>query len=158
MAAAVVGVATAAAELDLSPQAVRNRIKDGQLDASKGPTGRWEIASESLESYIAAHGRRRRAREAGPNHEVTRRLDELATAIDLLRATRGASVGVLESVERERDRYRAEAASAREAALRVVAAARDTYAAIEQLLPVLREQNDALAQLLAPGSPQDLMC
>lgn len=158
MAAAVVGVGTAATELGLSPQAIRDRIRAGQLDASKGPTGRWEITSASIDGYIAAHGRRRRAGEADFNQEVMCRLDELATSIDLLRKDRGASVGLLEPVERERDRYRAEAASAREAALRVVAAARDTYAAIEQLLPVLREQNDALAQLLAPGSPQDLMC
>jgi hypothetical protein len=158
MAAAVVGIRTAATELGLSPQTIRNRIKAGQLDASKGPTGRWEIASASLDGYIAAYGRGRQAKEANPDREVMHRLDELATSIDLLRKGHGASVGLLEAIERERDRYRAEAASAREAALRVVAAARDTYAAIEQLLPVLREQNDALAQLLAPGSPQDLMC
>lgn len=157
MTAAIVGVGTAATELGLSSQAVRDRIIDGRLDASKGPTGRWEIASASLDGYIAAHGRRRRG-EADPSQDVMRRLDELATSIDLLRKDRGASAGLLESVERDRDRYRAEAATAREAALRVVAAARDTYAAIEQLLPALREQNDALAQLLVPGSPQELMC
>jgi hypothetical protein len=147
-------VGAVASELGLSTQAVRNLIHSGQLEGSKGANGRWQIDASSFNSYAAEHVRKKRS--APDMDRIERKLDELAHSIKRLE-TDGAPARVLDAVERERDRYRAEAAGAREAALRAVAAARDACFAIEQLLPAIREQNDALTQLLVPGSPQDLM-
>lgn len=59
--------------------------------------------------------------------------------------------------ERERDRYRAEAATVKEAALRLVGSAQETHSVVSGLLTVLEQQQEALVQLLAPGSLDDLM-
>jgi hypothetical protein len=59
-------------------------------------------------------------------------------------------------LESERDRYRSDAIAAREAALRLNAAAAEARAAAGSLLNALDAQADALTQLLTPGSPADL--
>jgi hypothetical protein len=149
-------VGRAASELGLSPQAVRNLIRAGKLVANKAPNDRWRLDGRSVSSYLAAHGRKKQ-HDAVAADEIKRRLDDLTRSIDVLMDADRSSVRLLEALERERDRYRADAAAVRAAALGLVASAQDTQSAVAQLLEVLQRQGDALVQLLAPGSPQDLM-
>jgi hypothetical protein len=77
--------------------------------------------------------------------------------VNALGNSNAAAERLLEATERERDKHRAEAAAVREAALRLVASAQETNSAVSGLLGVLQSQQDALIQLLAPGSPADLV-
>ena len=61
-----------------------------------------------------------------------------------------------QTLEWSDDRYRADAATSREAALRVNAAAKDLREVVRRLLGVLDEQSEALTQLLAPATPADI--
>lgn len=150
-----VGVAQAAEELGLSSQRVRDLIRAGKLEACKRSNGRWLIDATSFRSYLASGDAQKPRR---PTHrEIARRLNELSAAVTALVESDRTSVSLLDAVERERDRYRADAAAVREAALRLLASAEDTQNAVVTLLNVMRTQGDALAQLLAPGSPQDLL-
>jgi hypothetical protein len=88
---------------------------------------------------------------------VEKRLKEITVAVERLAARESAFEQLVEALQRERDRFRAEAASAKEAALRVNAAARDTDKAVRGLLEVLEAQADALTQLLAPSTADDLL-
>jgi hypothetical protein len=150
-----IGVGQAAHELGLSTQGVRDLIRSDKLTGSKDPRGRWRISVASVSDHVAKYGRRNRAELDAEGIERT--LEKLASSIDFLLESDTSSAGLLEAVERERDRYRADAAATREAALRLVASAQDTHSAVSELLKVLQKQGDALVQLLAPGSPQDLM-
>jgi excisionase family DNA binding protein len=150
-----IGVGQAADELGLSTQAVRNLIRSDKLDGHKDPGGRWRIDAASVSDRVAKYGRRKRAES--DVRGIERTLDELARSIDFLLESERSSARLLDAVERERDRHRADAATARDAALRLVASAQDTDSAVSELLGVLQKQRDALVQLLAPGSPQDLM-
>ncbi|HUX86329.1 MAG TPA: hypothetical protein VMW65_04955, partial [Chloroflexota bacterium] len=67
-----------------------------------------------------------------------------------------AAERLVRAIEADRDRYRADAATSREAALRVNAAARDLRDVVQRLVGVLDEQSEALTQLLAPATPADV--
>jgi helix-turn-helix protein len=145
----------AAAELGLSTQAVRNLLRSGKLAGYKDPEGRWLIEVESLTEYLALHGRHK---PAVPGlGELERKLDELTRAVGSLQESNFAAARLLEVTERERDSHRAEAAAARETALRLIGSSRETRAAVFQLLTAVEHQEEALVQLLTPGSLEDLM-
>ena len=149
-----VRVAEAARRLGVTPQTVRNWIAGERLTGWR--QGRaWVVDAASLEACAAT-------RPAAPPAarkpaEVEERLRELTAAVDRLVARESDSAMLLEALQRERDRFRAEAASAKAAALRVNAAARETDKAVRQLLDVMEAQADALTQLLAPSTAEDLM-
>lgn len=144
----------AARALEVSPQTVRNWIRNGTL-AGRKSNGTWRVEVRSVETRLAE--RPAKLSHALPPTEVQSRIDELASSVQRLLERDQAAERLLASTERERDRFRAEALAAREAALRVNAAARETDAAVRHLLDVLRQQSEALTQLLAPGSAEDLM-
>jgi hypothetical protein len=148
-------VGPAAEELGLSTQTVRNLIRSEMLKGSKDTRGRWRVDAHSVRDYAARHGHRQRSRFN--TEDVERRLEELAHSVDSLIESDRSSTRLLDAVERERDRHRADAAAAREAALRLVASTQDANSAVSELLKALQQQGDALVQLLAPGSPEDLM-
>lgn len=143
--------AQAAQQLRVTPQTVRNWLRDGQLEGAKRGT-RWFVERTSIELRELDAG--------GPQtagREIEDRLDEIAISVERLLSQESQSSQLLAAVERERDRYRAEAATSKEAALRVNAAAAEIDGAVRRLLKVLELQSGALEQLLAPSSPQDLI-
>jgi hypothetical protein len=148
-------VGAVAKDLGLSTQAVRDLIRSEKLEASKDPEGRWLIDAASAAAYLEAHGRRKP--DSASAEKIERRLDELAQAVEAIRESNLGAVGQLDAAERERDRYRAEAATARGAALQLVGSAEEKSHVVEGLLRVLQQQETALLQLLAPGSLDDLM-
>jgi hypothetical protein len=88
---------------------------------------------------------------------VQQQLAQLTAIVDGLVERDRAAGDRLAAIEDERDRYRAEAAAAKEVALRVNAAAREAGEGTRKLLEALELQADALSQFLAPGSPADLL-
>jgi excisionase family DNA binding protein len=147
-------VSDAALALQVTTQTIRNWIENGKLEATKRGA-RWRVSRASFDRLAGSFGDVRDSSEAAETLEE--RLDRLAIAVEQLSARESTSQQLVDTLSRERDRYRSDAAAAREAALLVNAAARDTDVAVRHLLAVLESQSDALAQLLAPGSPQDLM-
>ena len=168
--------ATAAAErLGISSQAVRDRLHARTLRGHQTETGRWRIDPTSVEQ-AAPRNDSGRASDEDMGHrvrELTAEMRGLAAAVRELTAgaprvnaleatvaaltTRdAATVERLRSLERERDRYRSDASAVRAAALAVNAAASDLDGSVRQVLEVLAHQRDALTQLLAPGSPEDI--
>jgi hypothetical protein len=150
----MVRVGLVAEDLGLSPQGVRDLIRGGKLTGCKDPRGRWLVEASSVAEYLERYGRKKPGDLGHPR--IEQRLDKLARSIDSLREASALSARLLTATERERDRYRADAATAREAALRLVAASQETNSAASELLGGLQRQQDALIQLLAPGSPADL--
>jgi excisionase family DNA binding protein len=149
-----------ASRLAVTSQAVRDWIHAGNLAARKEGR-RWLVDAKDFERFAQA----RRGREqltpvaVGDQHRtvgVEDQLRRLAEAVARLGEREAASARLVEALERERDRFRAEAAASKEAALRVNAAAREIDTAVRRLLDVLELQADALTQLLAPASPEDL--
>jgi chromosome segregation ATPase len=147
-------VSRAADELGLSTQAVRNLVRSGKLAGSKDPEGRWLIDVDSLSEYLSRHGRHK---PASGVERIEERLDELTRSVASLSEASASATQLLELTERERDKHRAEAAAAKEAALLLVGSAREATSAVAGLLKSLQQQEEALVQLLAPGSPADLM-
>jgi hypothetical protein len=147
-------VGSVAKDLGLSTQAVRDLIRSGKLEGSKDPEGRWLIDAASAAAYLATHGRRKP--DAASVERIERRLDELAQAVATLKESNTDAANLVEAAERERDRYRTDAATARGAALRLVGSAEEKSQVVESLLKILQQQEAALLQLLAPGSLDDL--
>jgi predicted DNA-binding protein (UPF0251 family) len=143
----------AAAQVGVSTQTIRNWLRSSKLRGYQDDQGRWQVELASL------HGQRTKpARESGepPVDDLRREIQQIAAAVNALKLSEATSLRLVDSLERERDRYRAEASAAREAALSLVAAAREVDGAVRQTLRVLELQAEALVQLLAPGSPGDL--
>jgi excisionase family DNA binding protein len=147
-------VSVAAQRLGVTTQTVRNWIRSGALPAHKDQ-GIWVVDAESVERY-AVERPERRGHGASTVGSIEERLTALTTMVTSLVQRETATRELVEALQNERDRFRAEVATAKDAALRVNAAARETYAAVGELLAVLDRQADALAQLLAQASPQDL--
>ncbi len=141
-------------QLGLTAQAVRNLIHAGKLDADKDPEGRWLIDVASAAEYLANHGRHKPATVG--LEAVERKLEELARDISELRELNMSTSRLLDAVERERDRYRVDASTTRAASLSLLGASRETRSVVTGLLASLQQQEDALVQLLAPGSPEEL--
>lgn len=144
-----IGVGRAAEALGVSTQTVRNWIKDGKLEGWKSPNGRWHVDDRSLRDCAGGRG--------ATDGTIADKLDRLSADVAALGEADRLSARLLEAAERERDRYRADAAAIRDTALQLVAAADETQQAVTLLLEIMARQRDALSQLLAPGSPQDLM-
>ncbi len=87
---------------------------------------------------------------------LLQRLDRIEERVGQVAASQAAAEEAREALARERDQHRADAAAAREAALRLTGVARDAVGASRQLLEALEGQADAIAQLVGPGSPRDL--
>jgi hypothetical protein len=148
-------VTPVARRLGLTSQGVRDLIRAKKLDGVKDPEGRWLVTTKSLARYIAEHGTRTTT-DPGIDR-MERRLDDLARSVETLLESNGVGSKLLTATERERDKHRAEAAAVREAALRLVASAQETNGAVQRLLGVMQRQEEALVQLLAPGSLDDLL-
>lgn len=168
--------ASAAAErLGICSQAVRDRLHAQTLRGYQTDTGRWRVDAASVEQAVRRADRGRAADEDLEHRvgDLTAEMRELAAAVRDLAAgaprvnaleaavaaltTRdAATMERLRGLERERDRYRSDASAVRAAALAVNAAASDLDGSVRQVLGVLVHQRDALTQLLAPGSPEDI--
>lgn len=144
-------VASAAAtKLGVCAQTVRNHLRAGVLRGYRESPRRWLVETASVEEYLARGGTEL-ARD-----DLAQRVEELAAAVRDSLAGQAAALALVQALERERDRYRADAAAARAAALTVNASARELDGAVRKMLEVLAHQSDALIQLLAPGTPEDL--
>jgi excisionase family DNA binding protein len=152
MTIAHVRVSHAARQLGLSPQSVRNLIRAGRLSAEKDDTGRWMVRAEDLERYLADHGRHRPPDPAVDDLE--RKLRELDRIVQTLGDSNRVALARLEAVERESDRHRAEAATARTIALQLVQASEETRTG---LCKAAERVEQALVQALLPGSPESLI-
>jgi hypothetical protein len=97
------------------------------------------------------------APNAGTLSAITKRLADIEMRVSAMAAEQDAAQAAAAAISRERDRYRADAAAAREAVLRLAGVNRDAVGAARQLLDALDAQADAIAQLVGPGSPQDLL-
>jgi predicted transcriptional regulator len=148
-----VGVAAAAEELGVTSQTVRNQVRAGLLAGRKDDRGRWRVEASSVQASLDTHGRGAHGDATASLRSDVRRL---ATALEELRANWTLASDGADMLRGERDRYRAEAAAARSAAVSLIAAAREVEGAVKQTLKILDLQADALVQLLAPGSPEDL--
>jgi excisionase family DNA binding protein len=161
----------AAKRLGISSQAVRDRLHAGTLRGHQTDSRRWRIDSASVEQAVPRDKRDEdlghRVRElTAEMHELAAAVRELAAgaprvnaleaAVAALTTPDAATVERLQGLERERDRYRSDASAVRAAALAVNAAASDLDGSVRQVLEVLAHQRDALTQLLAPGSPEDI--
>ena len=140
-----ISVSEAAELLGLSPQAVRDRVKNGGLGGEK--KGRYWYVNHA--DVLSAPRPKRRSVSLHTIQEEIAELRERETERDQ------GFRQILDVVERERDRYRAEAATAKEAALRVNAAASELRDAVFSLLQNTEQQSAALTQLLAPLTPEE---
>ena len=144
-------VSQVAEELGLTPQAVRNLIRNRKLHGRKND-GRWLVEAASAKRYLAAHGRHLRV--SGDLVQMQQQLNELAQAVEAIGQV-DTSEASHRRVERDRDRHRADAMTAKEVALSALATARATRSAMAQLLDAMRAQEEALIQQLMPDSFAD---
>jgi hypothetical protein len=142
-----IGVTEAAARLGLTPQAVRDRIRAGVLPGGKDERGRWRMPTAAVPSTPSA---------PPGTAAIVARLEQLSAEVSVLRDAQARDARLVDEVSAQRDRYRADAASAREVALRLNVAVAEIRASARSLLDALDAQSDALTELLAPGSPADL--
>jgi Helix-turn-helix domain len=148
-----IGVSKAAEELGLSPQAVRDLIRSKKLKGQKNSADRWRIDPDSLSRYLSEHGRKEGVLSG--LERLGQRLDELDRRIDSLSDL--AAVAALQAAERERDKYRSDAATLREVVRLYAESTEETEAAFANLRAASQKQREALAQLLRPASVEDLM-
>lgn len=144
-------VQEAAALLRVQPQTIRNWLASRKLEGrQEGPKRVWRVSRRSVETLTPA--------ATGTSLSVSIASDPgVRQMLEQLIARETSAERVLAAVERERDRYRADAAAVREAALRVNGAAQELRRVIPSLLGVLDEQSDALVQLLGPMTPDELL-
>lgn len=147
-------VRDAATRLGVSPQTIRNWLRRNRLKGRmQGRTWLVDTKSiEALEPRISRH-----AGNATQPSDIEHDSAQLAETVNRLVQREAAAERLLESIERERDRFRAEAAASKEAALRAIASSVEAQKAARQLLDALELQSDALAQLVAPSSPLDVL-
>jgi excisionase family DNA binding protein len=137
----------AATRLGVTPQTIRNYVRAGKLEGDKDAAGLWRVSAETVE--------RMSSRPALPV-DVVARVSRLAEEVGKLRGRADTADQLVAALERERDRFRGDAAAAREAALILVGNARELDAATRTLLTALEAQANALVQLLAPATAEDL--
>jgi excisionase family DNA binding protein len=139
----------AAKRLGVSSQTIRNWIGTGDLRATK-QRDRWVIDPDSL----AVLGKRRgvlRASTAPP--ELAIQVGELIRMVSAISDRQDELMRSMDSLRQERDRFRAESATARESALAANAVAAKTQEAVGQLLEALQLQTNSVSQLLLPALP-----
>lgn len=140
-----VGASEAARRLGLTPQAVRDRIRLGTLPGHKNERGQWRVPEAALPAA---------ANE--PAATLAKRVAALEREVEVLRTARGEHDGLLAAIAADRDRHRADAIAAREAALQLNVTIAELRASVRSLLNALDGQAHALTQMLAPGSPEEL--
>lgn len=146
-------VSQAASALGVSTETIRKWLKNGLLTGELATTGgRWRVDTASVHERIANFGQK--SSRADDIAALSAKIEQIARDVDRLAADPS---GDLETVTKERDKYRAEASTMRETALRLNAAAREVNGAVRQTLDVLEFQSEALSELLGPGSPQDIL-
>ena len=145
-------VREAATQLGVTPQTIRNWLANHKLDGHQDGRKRvWRVTTQSVEAATPRTPGIRLSAASGDGIPAVRQM------LEQLLARETSAERVLTAVERERDRYRADAAAVREAAIRVNRAADDLRQVIPSLVGVLEEQSDALAQLLGPTTPAELL-
>lgn len=154
MAADWLTTAQAAEVLGVGEERVRQLCRSGELVAGKVRSGpEWQVDAASVAERANSVARPRRPRSpatGGPS------LDELVAAVARRLGT-SSEDAILRDVERERDRYRSDAAAVRESALHLTRAVTEVRAGMTALLDAMDEQAEALAALLAPGGVADLL-
>jgi hypothetical protein len=148
-----IGVRKAAEELGLSPQAVRDLIRSKKLKGKKNSADRWRIDPNSLSRYLSEHGRKEGVLSG--LERLEQRLDELDRRIDS--PSESAPTAALAAAERERDRYRSDAATLREVVRLYAESTEEADAAFASLRAASRKQREAVAQLLGPATVEDLL-
>jgi hypothetical protein len=158
-----IALARAAEQLGENAETTRLRIGRRELKGEKrGRAGRWFIEPQSLARLVAARGG---SRTADARFDLLEsRVDSLTTAVQELiariqtlpsaPADRTLEMGML---SRQRDRFRAEASTFREAAMRANASQRSMAAAFRLVLDALDENADALTEMLGPRDLDDLL-
>jgi excisionase family DNA binding protein len=145
-----VSTGEAARRLGITQQAVRDRVRAGTLSGRR--EGReWRVDAANLPSKAPATPR------ALSTGVIAQRLTDIESRLSEMSSAQQSADSAAAAIARERDRYRAEAAAAREAALRLSGVTRDAVGAARQLLEALDAQAEAIAQLVGPGSPQDVL-
>jgi chromosome segregation ATPase len=144
----------AAAALGESTENTRLRAKRGALVAKqRGRRNEWFIESKSLAKLLGDLGRT--PRTAPAIDELAAEVRLLAAEVEALKGRASTSDDEVQSLRLERDRYRAEASTMRETAIRANAAQRAAAAGFRQVLEALEEQANALTELLGPRSPSE---
>jgi hypothetical protein len=128
-------------------------VEGGELRGRRAGRA-WEVEVASIDEAFAARKTSSSGRRAVP--DTDRGLRALESAVEELRLARESDAARIEALEGERDRYRADALAARTAALRSLSTSDKLDESTRQLLDALKEQREALVQMLAPGSPADL--
>lgn len=152
----------AAQQLGENAETTRLRAVGRELVAEQRGRGRqWFIESQSLASLVST-----RDGSQAPDARLDRlesKIDLLASGVEQLRAdvegVRGdrTDEGVnLDALGQERDRYRAEASTFREAAIRANAGQRAIVEGFRKVLDAVEENANALSELLGPQSPNDV--
>ena len=129
----------------------------------RGPGRRWFIEPESLAELVVARGGATNADARIESLEtkinsLTSELQHLRRELEALRADPSdpASASGFEVLRRERDHYRAEASTLREAAIRANAGQRLLAEGFRKVLDAIEENADALSETLGPRSPDDV--
>lgn len=148
-----VPLAEAARALGETPENTRLRLLRKELvGEQRGKGRRWHVEAESLARLVDL--RPARASVDRRIDQLTAEMREIAAEVEHLR-TRAGTAEELHTVRRERDRYRAEASTMREAAIRANAAQRAAAKGFRDVLDALDYQADALTELLGPRSPEE---
>lgn len=146
-------VSVVAEECGVTTEGVRYWIRKKRVVAEK-VDGRWQI---ELESYRRLRRKLPIRRSAGQDlASIKRQIEALRRSVDRLEQRDQASSSLITALERERDSYRSDLATLRTASVLVNASADETGEAIRALLTSLDLRSAALAQLLAPGTPDEL--
>jgi chromosome segregation ATPase len=151
----------AAEQLGENVETTRLRLVHRQLKGEKRGR-RWFVEPQALAKEVA---------ERGGTRSPLARIDSLEANVGAL-AAEVERLGVefaelrdrpndptleLEVLRRERDRYRAEASTLREAAIRANAGQRSIAAGFRKVLDAVDENADALTELLGPRDVSDLL-
>src|SRR5438132_105074 len=108
-----IGTGEAAKLLNVTTQTIRDWVRGGKLRAVRTQSGRFRIDVASVEALLEPD------RNGPTSGKVEDTLSEITGALADLQARDRAAEQLLEAVERERDRFRAESATLRGAALQL---------------------------------------
>jgi excisionase family DNA binding protein len=135
----VISVSQAAERLHVSPQSVRNWLRSGRLSGKRVGSQWWVRESEVREMERKLP---HRAQSPSSLQSELRDLSDRVLALE----------NSLQFANAERDRFRAEAAAAKSAALEANGVAAEMVRASKQLVGTLELQIAATSQLLTPAS------
>jgi hypothetical protein len=153
---ALISSGQVASRLGVTPERVRQMLREGKLEGIQAPNGRWQITCASVTGHLQKMGRTPRKDIADDLSALALQVQRLSESVDSLERREGA-VGTFSAISRERDRYRADVTAMRGAALEIQASTTGLTEAVQQLLVVIERQANALGQLLAPASADDVL-